>query len=61
MICIRENIPFKLLPSVNPSGNINLRLKKWLILGSSNPNIGPILKANSQLKNHATGIEPRTT
>ena len=47
MLFIIEDIPSKLLPNVNPSGNIenifveiNLRSRKWLISGSSNPNVG---------------------
>ena len=49
MLFIREDIPSKLLPNVNPSGNIenifveiNLRSKIWLISGSYNPNVGLI-------------------
>ena len=49
MLFIIEDIPSKLLPNVNPSGNIenifveiNLRSRKWLISGSSNPNVGLI-------------------
>ena len=49
MLFIREDIPSKLLPNVNPSGSIediyveiNLRLKKWLISGSYNPNVSLI-------------------
>ena len=47
MLFIREDIPSKLLPNVNPSGNIenifveiNLKSKEWLISGSYNPNFG---------------------
>ena len=49
MLLIREDTLSKLLPNVNPSGNIenifveiNLRSRKWLISGSSNPNVGLI-------------------
>ena len=48
LLFIREDIPSKLLPNVNPSSienifvEINLRLKKWLISGSYNPNVGLI-------------------
>ena len=49
MLFVREDIPSKLLPNKNHSGNIesifveiNLRSKKWLISGSYNPNMGPI-------------------
>ena len=49
MLFVREDIPSKLLPNVNPSFNIenifveiNLRSKKWLISGSYNPNVGLI-------------------
>ena len=47
MFFIREDIPSKLLPNVNPSGNIenifveiNLKSKELLISGSYNPNVG---------------------
>ena len=56
MLFIREDIPSKLLPDVNPSGNIEnifveiyLRSKKWLISGSYNPNVGLI-------QNHAVNL-----
>ena len=39
MLFIREDIPSKLLPNVNPSGN-QFRIKNWLISGSYNPNVG---------------------
>ena len=49
MLFVREDIPSKLLPNIDPSGNIenivveiNLRSKKWLISGSYNPNVGLI-------------------
>ena len=49
MLFIREDIPSKMLPNINPSGNtenifveINLRSKKLLISGSYNPNVGLI-------------------
>ena len=49
MLFIREDIPSKLLPNVNLSGNIdnifveiNKRSEKWLISGSYNPNVGLI-------------------
>ena len=49
MYFVREDIPSKLLPNLNPSGNIenifieiNLRSKKWLILGFYNPHVGLI-------------------
>ena len=49
MLFVREDIPSKLLPNINPSSNIenifveiNLRSKKWLISGSYNPNVGHI-------------------
>ena len=49
MLFVREDIPSKLLPNINPSGNIenifieiNLRSKKWLISGSYNANVGLI-------------------
>ena len=47
MYFVREDIPSKLLPNLNPSGNIenifieiNLRSKKRLILGFYNPHVG---------------------
>ena len=47
VLFVRKDIPSKLLPTVIPSGNvdniflaINLRLKKWLISGFYNPNVG---------------------
>ena len=47
MLFVREDIPSKLLPNVNHSGNIenifaeiNSRSKKWFFSGSYNPNIG---------------------
>ena len=47
MLFIRENMPSKLLPNVNPSGNIKnifvenqFNIKKWRISGSYNPNVG---------------------
>ena len=49
MLFVREDIPSKLFPNIDPSGNIenifveiNLRSKKWLISGSYNPNVGLI-------------------
>ena len=46
---VREDIPSKLLPNINPSGNkenifveINLRSKKWHTSGSYNPNVSLI-------------------
>ena len=46
ILFVREDISSKLLPNINPSGNvenisveINLRSKKWLISGSYNPNV----------------------
>ena len=39
MLFIREDIPSKLLPNVNPSGN-QLEIKKWLTSRSYNPNVG---------------------
>ena len=49
MVFVREDIPSKLLPDVNPSGNvenifaeINLRSKKWLFSGPYNTNVGLI-------------------
>ena len=49
MLLVRENIPSKLLPDINPSGKIknifdeiNLRSKNYLILGFYNPNVGHI-------------------
>ena len=49
MLFVKEDIPSKLLPNINPSGNIenifveiNLRSKKWLISGYYNPNVGLI-------------------
>ena len=49
MYFVRQDIPSKLLPNTDPSGNIenivveiNLRSKKWLISGSYNPNVGLI-------------------
>ena len=51
MLLVREDIPSKLLPHINPSCNIedifveiNLRSKKWLISGSYNPNVSHIQK-----------------
>ena len=56
MLFARENIPSKLLPNIDPSGNIenilvniNLRSKEWLISGSYNPNVGLI-------QNHPTNL-----
>ena len=47
MFSIRTDIPFKLLPNADPSGNIenifveiNVRSKKWLISGSYKPGVG---------------------
>ena len=47
MFFVREDIPSKVLPNINPSGNIenifveiHLRSKKWLNSGSCNPNAG---------------------
>ena len=49
MLFVKEDIPSKMLPNINPSGNIenifveiNLKSKKWLISGSYNPNVGLI-------------------
>ena len=49
ILFVREDIPSKLLPNIDPSGNIenifveiNLRPKKWLISGSYNLNVGLI-------------------
>ena len=49
MLFVREGIPSKVLPNINPSDNIqnifveiNLRSKKWLISGSYNSNVGLI-------------------
>ena len=49
MLFVRKDIPSKLFPDVNPSGNIenifveiNLRSRKWLISGSTNPSISVI-------------------
>ena len=49
MFLVRDYVPQKLLPNENPIGNtedifleISLRLKKWLISGSFNPNVGLI-------------------
>ena len=49
MLFVREGIPYKLLPNINPSENIqnifveiNLRSKKWLISGSYNSIVGLI-------------------
>ena len=56
MLFVREDIPSKLLPNVNPSFNIdnifveiNLRSKKWLISGSYNPNV-------SHIQNHTVNL-----
>ena len=56
MLFARENIPSKLLPNIDPSGNIenifveiNLRSKNWFISGSYNPNVGLI-------QNHAVNL-----
>ena len=56
MLFVREDIPSKLLPNIDPSGNIenilvniNLRSKEWLISGSYNPNVGLI-------QNHPTSL-----
>ena len=56
MLFVREDIPSKLLPNIDPSGNIenilvniNLRSKEWLISGSYNPNVGLI-------QNHPTNL-----
>ena len=56
MLFVREDIPFKLLPNINPSCNIenifveiNLRSKKWLISGSYNPNV-------SHIQNHTVNL-----
>ena len=50
MIFVREDIPSKLFPNINLSGNIeyifnkiNLRSKKGIISGCHNPNVGVIL------------------
>ena len=52
----RGDIPSKLLPSINPSCNIEnsfveikLRSKKWLISGSNNPNV-------SHIQNHTVNL-----
>ena len=48
ILFIREHIPSKLLPNVNPGNvenivvEINLRSKKWLLSGLYNPNVGLI-------------------
>ena len=49
MLFVRVDTPCKLLPNIDPSGNIenifveiNLRPKKWLISGSYNLNVGLI-------------------
>ena len=49
MLFVKEDIPSKMLPNINPSGNIenifveiHLKSKKWLISGSYNPNVGLI-------------------
>ena len=56
MLFVREDIPSKLLPNINPSCSIenifveiNLRSKKWLISGSYNPNI-------SHIQNHTVTL-----
>ena len=56
MLFVREDIPSKLLPNINPSCNIenifveiNLRSKKWLISGSYNPNV-------SHIQNHTVNL-----
>ena len=56
MLFVREDIPSKLLPNIDRSGNIenilvniNLRSKEWLISGSYNPNVGLI-------QNHPTNL-----
>ena len=56
MLFVREDIPSKLLPNINPSCNIenifveiNLRSKKWLISGSYNPNV-------SHIQNHTINL-----
>ena len=56
MLFVRENIPSKLLPNIDPSANIenifleiNLRSKNWFISGSYNPNVGLI-------QNHAVNL-----
>ena len=56
MLFVREDIPSKLLPNIDPSGNIenivveiNLRSKKWLISGSYNPNV-------SHIQNHTVNL-----
>ena len=56
MLFVREDIPSKPLPNINPSCNIenifveiNLRSKKWLILGSYNPNV-------SHIQNHTVNL-----
>ena len=61
MLFIREDIPPKLLPNVNPSGNIenifveiSLKSKEWLISGSYNPNVGLI-------QNHTVNLRSQNT
>ena len=56
MLFVREDIPSKLLPNINPSCNIenifveiNLRSKKWLISGSYSPNV-------SHIQNHTVNL-----
>ena len=56
MLFVREDIPSKLLPNINPSCNtenifpeINLRSKKWLMSGSYNPNV-------SHIQNHTVNL-----
>ena len=56
MLFVRKDIPSKLLPNIDPSGNIhnifveiNLRSRKWLISGSYNPNVGLIQNDTANL------------
>ena len=56
MLFFREDIPSKLWPNIDLSGNlenifveINLRSKKWLISGSYNPNV-------SHIQNHTVNL-----
>ena len=56
MLFVRKDIPSKLLPNIDPSGNIdnifveiNLRSMKWLTSGSYNPNVGLIQNHTANL------------